>query len=61
MTREELNQEISFLSDANTTKRISIYVTTTNEDIRLFNIIQVDLDELLARYLSLIDEIINRE
>ena len=62
MTREELNQEISFLSDANTTKRISIYVTAANEGLRLFNIIQVDLDELLARYLSLIDEIvINRE
>ena len=62
MTREELNQEIAFLSDTNTTKQISIYVTTANDDIRLFNIVQVDLDELLTRYLSLIDEIIiNRE
>ena len=54
MTKEELKQKLQFLSVEQIEKRISIYVTTQDTGLQLFNIKEEDKPDLLKMF---IDEI----
>lgn len=60
MNKEDLFEQLSFLKEEAREKLISLYVTAGG-DVQLFNMVQEDLDELLPVYMTLIEQITERE
>lgn len=56
MTREELQQRLQFIQDEQITKHLSVYVTTQETGLQLFNIREDDLEELLNMFIISVKE-----
>lgn len=54
MTKDELKEKLSFIFDEKVTKSLSVYVTTQQEGLQLFNIVEENLKDLLIMFIEAI-------
>lgn len=54
MTKEELKEKLNFIIDEKVTKSLSVYVTTQQEGLQLFNIVEENLKDLLIMFIEAI-------
>lgn len=62
MTKEQLHQNLQFLSSEQIVKNLTVYVTTPNTGLQLFNIEEEHLPDLLQMFIqSIVDTLVRDE